>query len=376
MIVKCWYSFLTACCIPCVVIFAQDVGEVMWADNFNDQDSLAHYEVGWFYYDASDGLMDALVEQRNGALYFRQGTFQILGVTLAGTNGVPFLETDEHGDWTEETKEALKENNFSGPNQECTFQLTFQSITSSWFIAPTRMIQDDDLTDSNPQESPSYLIFISPLEGIINLAKTPQEPLVLLDPGYYQWLADAAAYAFEIGVPFWIKYYLFEGIYKVKVWKGDVSEEPAAWLIEAVDPEPRVTGEFTYFALLNPDPAGKDEMLIDNITMREVNGGSVSVTTSADVPASFMLEQNYPNPFNSQTEILYSINKPADVRLAVFNQAGQMVRELVRARQRAGIHRIVWDGFDAAGMAMPSGLYWARLTGDGTSRTIRMLLIK
>jgi hypothetical protein len=376
MRLKKWHGVLSAILIPCTVIFAQEVGEVMWADDFDDDDPEAHYNVGWFYYGESDGLTNAVVEQRDSSLYLEQGSFQVLGVTLAGTNGVPYLETDETGDWTLETKNALIANNFSSPNQEVTFQVNFKSISYSWFIAPTRMIQDDDLTDSDPRESPSYLIFISPIEGAVNLAKTSQEPLAMLDPGQYEWLAGSAPFVFELDVFYWVKYYLFEGIFKVKVWKGESSDEPAAWLIEAVDPEPRVTGEFTYFALLNPDAAGKDVMLIDNVTLREVTGGGTAVAGFVNAPASYAMEQNFPNPFNPSTVIRYRIDKSADVSLTVYNQAGQMVQDLVKSRLQAGSHHAVWNGVNAAGVAQPSGVYYARFASDGMSQTIKMALLK
>ncbi|RPI01885.1 MAG: T9SS C-terminal target domain-containing protein [Calditrichaeota bacterium] len=370
------YALLLALFVPCAVIFAQEVGDVMWSDNFDDDDLVANYDVGWFSYGESDGLVGSVVEQRDGSLYFEQGSFQIIAVTLSGTNGVPFLEKEENGEWTEGTKEMLRANDFSSPNQEGVFQVNFKAITGSWFIAATRLLQDTDMTDSNPQESPSYLIFISPLEGIINLAKTPQEHLAMLDPNRYQWLANPAQFAFEMDVFYWVKYYLFEGIFKVKVWQGEASEEPDAWLIETEDPEPRVSGEYTYFAVLNPDPDAKDVMLIDNVTMNEVKGGSVAVEERLETPATFALEQNYPNPFNPTTEIKYSIEKPTEVSLAVYNPSGQMVRQLVRARQQAGEYHVVWNGTSADGSSQPSGIYYARLISDSGSQTIKMVLIR
>ena len=46
-------------------LFSQEVGDILWQDNFDDTetDSAMHQDVGWFYYDESDGLSGAVVKQ-------------------------------------------------------------------------------------------------------------------------------------------------------------------------------------------------------------------------------------------------------------------------------------------------------------------------
>ncbi|MBN1465942.1 T9SS type A sorting domain-containing protein [candidate division KSB1 bacterium] len=367
------FSLLLFVC--CGALLAQEVGAVLWSDTFEDDDLAAHFEVGWFYYGESDGLVGAVVEQRESQLYLKQGSFTVIGAVLAGTNGVPALEIDENGDPTEKTKEDLLANDFSKPNQEVTFQVNFKNLTTSWFLASTRMIQDDDHIDSDPTESPSYLVYISPLEKNVGLAKVPEVEYAMLDPNGYQWLANMAQYPFELDVNYWVKWYLYESVYKVKVWEGDLSDEPDAWLIEAEDPEPRVTGNYTYFALLNPNPDGTDEIFIDNVTLREVTGGS-AVTDRPNLPLTFALEQNYPNPFNPSTEISYCLDKAAEVSLEVYDQTGRLVQQLVQSRQDAGHYRVLWNGRDRAGVMQPSGIYYARLSADGLAKSVKMVLMK
>lgn len=352
-------------------------GDILWEDNFDDADSAALYDVGWFYYGESDGLVGATVQQREGALYMQQGSFSdMLGAVVAGTNGVPELETDENGELTEDVKLNLLMNDFSNPNQIGQYQINFRNITSSWFIAPTRMLQDDDLTDSDPRESPSYLIYFSPLESAVGLAKTPEEPMAMLDPARYIFLADLAAFAFEPDTYYWVKYYLNEGDYKLKIWAGDAAAEPDSWLIEAQDPEPRVSGMFTYFALLSPDPTATDEVLIDNITIREVGENSAVEKQGNSVPLNFGLAQNYPNPFNAGTEISYSLSKSGRVSVSVYNQNGRLIKTLVNGFHEPGDYRTVWDSRNHDGQSQPSGLYYARLAGDGPSTTIKMVLLR
>ncbi len=356
--------------------FAQQVGDVLWYDNFNDDDPEALYEVGWFYYGESDGLVGSVVEQRDSSLYFQQGSFTMLAVTLAGTNGIYALELDENGDLTPDTKEELSRDDYSSANLEMTFKVNFINLTQSWFVATSRMIQDDDGTDSDPRESPAYLVYISPLEGAVGLAKVPDEQYALLDPTGYQWLAEMGGYAFEMDKFYWVKYYLYEGVFKVKVWEGEEADEPDAWLIETEDPDPRVGGHYTYFALLNPNPDATDEMMVDNVTVREVVEGTAVENEPENTPQVFALQQNYPNPFNPSTQILYDLTEMGEVQLDIYNQAGQWVKRLVSEIQTPGSYQVTWNGTDASGNTLPSGIYYARLQSQEQSQTIKMLMIK
>jgi hypothetical protein len=96
-------------------------------------------------------------------------------------------------------------------------------------------------------------------------------------------------------------------------------------------------------------------------------------------PGSYVLFQNYPNPFNSTTDIRYQIadgRSPSHTTLKIYNLLGQEVRTLVDKQKAAGDYTDTWDGRDASGQAVASGVYFFSLTvGDFTSAR-RMLLLK
>jgi hypothetical protein len=77
-------------------------------------------------------------------------------------------------------------------------------------------------------------------------------------------------------------------------------------------------------------------------------------------PGAFRLAQNYPNPFASATTLEYALDRPATVRVAVYDAAGREVAVLDAGARAAGLHTA---GFDAAGLA--SGTYLVRLEADG-----------
>jgi hypothetical protein len=93
-------------------------------------------------------------------------------------------------------------------------------------------------------------------------------------------------------------------------------------------------------------------------------------------PQRFSLSQNYPNPFNPRTSIRYALPQDAHVRLTIYNILGQKVATLVDEQQSAGYRTVWWDGKDAKGGEVSSGVYFYRLTAGEFSEVKKMLLVK
>jgi flagellar hook assembly protein FlgD len=94
------------------------------------------------------------------------------------------------------------------------------------------------------------------------------------------------------------------------------------------------------------------------------------------LPSTFTLDQNYPNPFNPKTTIAYNLKERSEVKIEVFNLAGQLVNVLVDQPQGAGTYRLEWDGHDQQGNEMASGLYFYRLSTNLERQTKKMLLVR
>ena len=77
------------------------------------------------------------------------------------------------------------------------------------------------------------------------------------------------------------------------------------------------------------------------------------------LPGSHALLGNYPNPFNASTVLRFALAAPADLRIAVYNVAGQRLRQLVEGPAPAGVHEVAWDGRDDSGASVASGVYLA-----------------
>lgn len=93
-------------------------------------------------------------------------------------------------------------------------------------------------------------------------------------------------------------------------------------------------------------------------------------------PSEFKLDQNYPNPFNPSTLIRFSLPKESPVKLQVYDVTGSLVKTLLNEAVRAGNKEVTWDGTNASGAKVASGMYLYRLETSSFTATKKMLLLK
>jgi hypothetical protein len=79
-----------------------------------------------------------------------------------------------------------------------------------------------------------------------------------------------------------------------------------------------------------------------------------------------ILHQNTPNPFAGQTLM--------QVRLSVYNIAGQLVKTLVDTHHEPGEYNIVWSGTDERGRQVSNGVYFCFMDTDD-QKTIRKMTV-
>jgi len=89
------------------------------------------------------------------------------------------------------------------------------------------------------------------------------------------------------------------------------------------------------------------------------------------LPERIELSQNYPNPFNGRTVIRYRLPSAGAVKLAVYDLLGSEICILADGRYAEGTHVVSWDATD-----LSSGLYFYRLSVDGTTITKKALFLK
>ena len=102
---------------------------------------------------------------------------------------------------------------------------------------------------------------------------------------------------------------------------------------------------------------------------------------TAVTPKKTVLLANYPNPFNPETWIPYHLAKDAKVTLHIYAMNGTLVRTLPLGHQAAGVYQnrsraAYWDGKNAVGESVASGVYFYTLTAGDFTATRKMLIRK
>lgn len=101
-----------------------------------------------------------------------------------------------------------------------------------------------------------------------------------------------------------------------------------------------------------------------------------TMTAAPAAAPAFALAGAWPNPFNPSTRIAFTLDRESSVLLAIHDIQGRHLRTLIAGRLPAGAHSASWDGRDAAGQSLASGVYLARFAAGGEQATLKLLLIE
>ena len=93
------------------------------------------------------------------------------------------------------------------------------------------------------------------------------------------------------------------------------------------------------------------------------------------------LLSNYPNPFNPETWIPYQLSEAAEVTVTIHASDGKLVRTLELGQMPAGAYSdkdraAYWDGRNAQGEPVASGVYFYTLQAGDFSATRKMVIRK
>jgi M6 family metalloprotease-like protein len=105
-------------------------------------------------------------------------------------------------------------------------------------------------------------------------------------------------------------------------------------------------------------------------------GATAVVEVSSGKPARFALHPGFPNPFNAAVTIRFDLPEAAAVGLVIYDMLGQKVRRLQEGVLEPGYYRQSWDGRDAQGRSVASGVYLFRLKAGEFVQVGRLVLLR
>ena len=83
-----------------------------------------------------------------------------------------------------------------------------------------------------------------------------------------------------------------------------------------------------------------------------------------------------PNPFNPRVTLAFELPREGLVELRVYDLSGRLVKLIASEMKGPGVHEFIWDGTDANGRPVSSGVYLASLQADGRLETRKMALVR
>ena len=142
-------------------------------------------------------------------------------------------------------------------------------------------------------------------------------------------------------------------------------------------------GNILLISAQSPDPSISVKPLRYTLTAEDVLQGWIQLPAlvAYEMPKETELLANYPNPFNPETWIPYRLAEDADVKLTIYDSKGRVVRSIDVGYQVAGVYEnrsraVYFDGRNASGEPVSSGVYFYHLSAGDYSATRRMLILK
>ncbi len=119
------------------------------------------------------------------------------------------------------------------------------------------------------------------------------------------------------------------------------------------------------------------------VTTNDIRNAFLSLQLKVDdiQPQDTLLAQNFPNPFNPETWIPYQLSKATEVKISIYDVSGRLVRSLDLGWQPVGSYMTpssaaYWDGKNAVGERVASGIYFYTLQTSDFAATRRMVILK
>ncbi|MCK4529307.1 T9SS type A sorting domain-containing protein, partial [candidate division WOR-3 bacterium] len=113
-----------------------------------------------------------------------------------------------------------------------------------------------------------------------------------------------------------------------------------------------------------------------DIAVKVVEWNFNSVDEIETFTESIKLLPNIPNPFSESTIIRYSVDKPREVRIGIYDLTGREVCTLVDGKVGTGVHRVTWNGMNSKGDGVPAGIYFCRLESGDKIQSRKMVLLR
>ena len=166
-------------------------------------------------------------------------------------------------------------------------------------------------------------------------------------------------------------------------WESNITDDLIKIAFARIKPSESGPANLFYikFDVLANRPGVVAKIKFDHVQLAEslsITTQNGSITVLPDKPA---LLQNYPNPFNPETWIPFQLAEEVDVSISIYDIGGKLIHFIHLGETPAGVYiardsAVYWDGRNATGEKVSSGVYFYHLKAGDYSATRRMLILK
>jgi hypothetical protein len=128
-------------------------------------------------------------------------------------------------------------------------------------------------------------------------------------------------------------------------------------------------------------PAGLlDVSQEESLDFENIIESSIIIIKEASDPIESMENDDsfsvYPNPFSNQITLNYTLDKESLVSIKIYDLNGTLINVLMDANKNKGQYQIEWNGTDAMGNQVPSGMYLYSVTINNKTKSKTIILQK
>jgi hypothetical protein len=242
-----------------------------------------------------------------------------------------------------------------------------------WFVSTNGFLWDEIPTDDqfHPVTIPGFDLYWS-VEIAYEGGPLPVCDELIIDREVYNYVAITGfvARAVNSGVELTWELVADETIEGFRIYRGTGGVDRDV----LVNPEGLIDPENRTYTDTDADPYMPHRYTLAAVKSDGSESRSRAVTTDP-LTRSLALDQNFPNPFNPRTHIRFSLDRNAPVTLSIYDVSGRHVRTLLNRPIAPGIYVEEWDGRDANGRSVSSGVYFYRLKAGKRTLTKKMLMV-
>jgi hypothetical protein len=150
------------------------------------------------------------------------------------------------------------------------------------------------------------------------------------------------------------------------------------------------TGDLAFQLLAERNGKGRERVYTIVYAASDMNGNvardSVRVVVPHDMSgkhlgnahalSSTRIQSVEPNPVNPSTVVRFELAAASPVRISIYDVRGRRVTVLADAHHGAGIHEVRWNGNDARGAPVASGVYFVSLQAGAFRETRKVVVVR